>query len=110
MHAPASLPKLYTVAEALLLWPEGARPTAKRFKALARQLGACRICGRSMTFTDCDLATIVEAMRCSGSSANRTAHIGISAVASRGIPSMKARERLIAAKPSLSPQEGSGNL
>ena len=44
--APAPFtPTVYTIAEVLALWPEGARPTD------ARQLGACRICGRSMTGT-----------------------------------------------------------
>jgi hypothetical protein len=94
------LPKLHTVAEALAMWPEGARPTEKRFRALARRLGACRIEGHSFTLTDHDLQTIIEAMRpCSDLNENGTRHTSMSAAQSRGSESTRARERLSAGKP-----------
>ena len=38
--APAPFtPKVYTIAEVLALWPEGARPTEKRLRPLARRIG-----------------------------------------------------------------------
>jgi hypothetical protein len=50
-HSSLLVDKLYTVAEVLAIWPDGARPTEKRLRALARRIGACRICGRLMIGT-----------------------------------------------------------
>src|SRR5262245_35555507 len=102
------LPKLYTVAEALAMWPEGARPTEKRFRALARRLGACRIEGHSFTVTDHDLRIIIEAMRpCSDLSGNGSRRTSMSAARSQGSEYTKARERLIGGKQTLTGKSAS---
>src|SRR5262245_45912772 len=73
------------------MWPEGARPTERRLKELARKHNACRRLGRAIAFSDSDVRVIIE---CSGLSENGTRRTGTFAAPLRGSASTRALARL----------------